>query len=100
MASKNSSPLPTLAQPTHEEIAQRARELWESRGQPSGQDDTIWLEAERELHQASSPAVNAAGAPAVPTSVKQSPAGGGRGQRREAGAGGTARSPTPASPPL
>lgn len=31
---------------SHEEIAQRAEQLWTERGQPSGQDDAIWLEAE------------------------------------------------------
>lgn len=34
---------------THEEIARRARALWEQYGQPSGRDEQIWLEAERQL---------------------------------------------------
>jgi hypothetical protein len=47
---------PTAASPTvpaklftHEEISARAREIWESRGRPDGQDDAIWYEAERQL---------------------------------------------------
>lgn len=34
---------------THEEIARRARGLWEQYGQPCGRDEQIWLEAERQL---------------------------------------------------
>lgn len=40
---------PSEQSPSHDQISQRARELWESRGQPSGQDDAIWLEAEESL---------------------------------------------------
>ena len=32
-----------------DEIARRAAELWRGRGQPSGQDEAIWLEAETQL---------------------------------------------------
>ena len=35
--------------PTEEQIAHRARELWKERGNPTGQDTDIWLEAERLL---------------------------------------------------
>lgn len=35
--------------PTEQDIAQRARDLWLERGQPTGQDLQIWLEAERQL---------------------------------------------------
>jgi hypothetical protein len=35
--------------PTHDQIAQRAREIWERRGCPQGQDREIWLEAEAQL---------------------------------------------------
>lgn len=31
----------------HDEITQRARELWQARGRPEGCDLEIWLEAER-----------------------------------------------------
>ncbi|MEO7598448.1 MAG: DUF2934 domain-containing protein [Opitutus sp.] len=34
---------------THDEIAARAHHIWETRGRPSGYDDEIWLEAERQL---------------------------------------------------
>ncbi|HEX2101388.1 MAG TPA: DUF2934 domain-containing protein, partial [Candidatus Synoicihabitans sp.] len=50
-------------------IAQRAREIWQSRGQPTGEDLGIWLQAERELSTARSPAAAATAptAPAAPT---------------------------------
>lgn len=35
--------------PSHDEISELARSLWQSRGQPAGQDNEIWLDAEREL---------------------------------------------------
>ena len=35
--------------PSHEQISERARTLWQQRGQPSGQDDEIWFEAERQV---------------------------------------------------
>jgi SMC interacting uncharacterized protein involved in chromosome segregation len=35
--------------PSHDEIAQRAQQLWNERGRPHGQDDAIWLEAEKQL---------------------------------------------------
>lgn len=35
--------------PSHEQISQRAQELWRQRGSPEGQDNEIWLEAERQL---------------------------------------------------
>lgn len=34
---------------SHEDISNRARQLWESYGQPSGRDNEIWLEAESQL---------------------------------------------------
>ena len=34
---------------SHDEIATRARQIWQSRGCPYGQDVEIWLLAEREL---------------------------------------------------
>src|SRR3954463_15647884 len=36
-------------QVAHEQIAARAQKLWRDRGSPSGQDETIWLEAEAQL---------------------------------------------------
>jgi hypothetical protein len=36
-------------QPTHEEISQRAREIWSAEGQPSDRDNEIWLTAEQQL---------------------------------------------------
>jgi hypothetical protein len=60
MSNRNSSPSSSFQESSsssssHEEISRRARELWESRGQPSGQDEAIWLEAERELRNGSNP---------------------------------------------
>jgi hypothetical protein len=37
--------------PTHEEIAQRARELFEQSGYPADRDVEFWLEAERQLRE-------------------------------------------------
>lgn len=39
----------TVLPPSSEDISQRARELWEKYGRPSGRDEEIWLEAERQL---------------------------------------------------
>ena len=35
--------------PSHDAVAQRARQIWQKYGSPSGRDTEIWLEAEREL---------------------------------------------------
>lgn len=68
----------TLRHPSHEEIAQRARELWEKQGRPVDRDEEIWLEAERQLLSAmsppSTPAVAAAPrAPSEPASESEEP---------------------------
>jgi|GEM_PF-473668 len=34
---------------THEQIAERARQIWEQRGRPGGEDERNWREAERQL---------------------------------------------------
>jgi hypothetical protein len=34
---------------THQQIEQRAREIWQQKGRPVGQDEKIWLEAETQL---------------------------------------------------
>ncbi len=34
---------------THDQIADRARAIWEQRGRPQGQDEKIWHEAEDQL---------------------------------------------------
>jgi hypothetical protein len=38
-----------MNKPKHEDVAQRAREIWQSYGSPEGRDEEIWLEAERQL---------------------------------------------------
>lgn len=35
--------------PSHEQISERARSLWEERGRPEGRDLEHWFEAERAL---------------------------------------------------
>ncbi len=49
----NLVPLPSeqraQTRPLQSDIAERARQLWESYGRPSGRDVEIWLEAERQL---------------------------------------------------
>jgi len=42
------APIPASA-PTQEEIGRLARDLWQQRGRPQGQDLDIWCEAERRL---------------------------------------------------
>ena len=37
--------------PTHDEITARARQLWQTAGQPSGRDEEFWLAAEAELRK-------------------------------------------------
>jgi len=34
---------------THEQIAERARDIWQRRGCPVGEDENIWYEAEAQL---------------------------------------------------
>jgi len=34
---------------THEQIAERARQIWEQHGRPQGEDERNWREAERQL---------------------------------------------------
>ncbi len=41
---------------TQDAIARRARQLWDERGRPIGQDVEIWLEAERQLVAETPPA--------------------------------------------
>ena len=37
------------SKPTESEVRQRAYELWEKAGQPEGDGQQFWLEAEKEL---------------------------------------------------
>jgi len=34
---------------THDQIAERAKSIWQKKGCPSGQDEKIWYEAEAQL---------------------------------------------------
>jgi hypothetical protein len=47
--SNAATPAKSARNPSHEEISNRARALWEARGRPSGRDEEIWLTAEAEL---------------------------------------------------
>lgn len=46
-------PLPAPPRPhvlvPHAEVAREAERLWHERGRPTGEDEPIWLEAERRL---------------------------------------------------
>ena len=46
-----STPARAVALPrlSHEQIAIRAKAIWEKKGRPSGQDEKNWLQAEAEL---------------------------------------------------
>lgn len=91
----------TATPPTHEQISRLAHELWEKRGQPAGRDDDIWLEAEKQLHEAyeSSNGRTGSGAAAVPESslAKSSSASPSSGSSSSRNGGG---SPVHASPNL
>ena len=51
-------------QPTHDDVARRAKALWERYGKPVGRDEEIWLEAEREARRIVEPdPTNASRAP-------------------------------------
>ena len=39
------------ANPTYEQIAERAKRIWQQRGCPSDQDDKNWYDAEKQLKQ-------------------------------------------------
>ena len=61
----------TVTPASHEDISQRARELWEGYGRPEGRDEQIWLEAESQLAGVKAqPKAEPASAPAVEPSTK------------------------------
>ena len=57
--------------PTHETVAQRAREIWQSYGSPGGRDNEIWLEAERQLKNESARDSNAKNSGAETNATRQ-----------------------------
>ena len=59
--SANASSPGAGVQPTHEQIAERARKLWTERGSPGGRDLEHWLEAERQLRDESAQAAHDGG---------------------------------------
>jgi hypothetical protein len=42
---------PKETEPTHDEIALRAQEIWRERGFPHGEDKQHWYEAEQQLRR-------------------------------------------------
>ncbi len=42
-------PMPKAVKVTHDQIAQRAHEIWLKRGCKPGEDERNWLEAEKQL---------------------------------------------------
>jgi hypothetical protein len=48
--------------PNHDQIQQRALELWEQRGRPEGHDAEFWTQAERELALGENPNAKTANA--------------------------------------
>lgn len=67
--------------PTHEQIAQRAFEIFIERGQPANQDLAHWLEAEKQLRAAGQKAntsTQTATATQVTTTAIRTPEGNGR----------------------
>jgi hypothetical protein len=69
----------TNPSPSHDEIAQCARQLWTESGQPEGRDQAIWYEAERLLASgrqaplATATAPQAAVAPAPKAAISPPP---------------------------
>jgi hypothetical protein len=51
MATKPNQTTSTAAQPSPEQVAERARAIWIERGSPGGRDLEHWLDAERQLRQ-------------------------------------------------
>ena len=42
---------PKMSTPSQEQIRERAKEIWQQRGCPSGEDERNWIEAENQLKQ-------------------------------------------------
>lgn len=69
--------------PTEADISRRARELWEGYGRPSGRDEAIWLEAERQLLGVDSEVVDQGGGPVAAKPLRQSTSTGPRRQNKK-----------------
>jgi hypothetical protein len=61
---------PTAKKPTHEEIAQRARAIYERSGCMTGRDIENWLQAEAELTAAPQPPPREQGKPTARNSAR------------------------------
>ena len=85
---------------THEEIAACAQKIWHDRGQPSGSDIAIWLEAEGALHAGSHEGIAPAASPdavAAKASVKKNAA---RSPQQQHGKNAPQPAPTESGKPL
>lgn len=51
MSSSSATATMTRKAPSREQIAERAKAIWQQKGCPCGQDEQNWLEAERQLRQ-------------------------------------------------
>ncbi len=69
---------------SHDEIAQRAKQIWELEGRQSGRDIEYWLRAERELVASRNRGSNERSNPATPAMTQ--PAGTGSPGKSRAGA--------------
>jgi hypothetical protein len=78
--------------PTHEAITRRAQKIWNIRGNPIGLDTAIWIEAERQLTDASreSPGPGPTESPVLPGLSGQ-----GLAAAKDATAHGEAKQPAP-----
>ena len=59
------------AHPSHDEIAERAFQLWHARGCPDGSAEQDWLQAEAELQANSAPRTVTQGSAATAGSVQR-----------------------------
>jgi hypothetical protein len=90
-------PPQTRSDPTHDEIAQRARALWLEKGCPENQSEAIWFEAEEMLRgrlQLRADDDRGFADPSAPMDDDGEPSGWLEQRLREAGPGSSARSAT------
>ncbi|ACB73651.1 DUF2934 domain-containing protein [Opitutus terrae] len=66
---KTTTDVSQSARSYHDAISARAREIWRARGEPSGEDVEIWLQAERDL--VASGAIPASPPPPLPRSARR-----------------------------
>ena len=67
----SAAPADLRTRPLYDDVSQRARDLWESYGKPSGRDEEIWLEAERQMLGTDSGIINRDGVDVPAAAYKQ-----------------------------